>query len=107
MANIWCDFPSPTDIYHLIFRNNRAIANDKNIYEKPEIFNPDRYFDNDGKLTMEGIHPEVWSFGFGRRCVEFGIGIILFLLFYCTMSSICPGRQLALDTVRQAQSAHR
>ncbi|PPQ94347.1 hypothetical protein CVT25_000402 [Psilocybe cyanescens] len=65
----------------IVMANIWAIANDKNIYEKPEIFNPDRYFDNDGKLTTEGIHSEVWSFGFGRRCVEFGIGIILFLLF--------------------------
>ncbi|PPQ86330.1 hypothetical protein CVT25_005631 [Psilocybe cyanescens] len=85
----------------IVMANIWAIANDKNIYEKPEIFNPDRYFDNDGKLSVEGIHPEVWSFGFGRRCVKFGIGIILFLLFYYTMSSICPGRQLALDTVSQ------
>lgn len=85
MANIWYCSSSPSPSSNL--NNNRAIAYDKNIYEKPEIFNPDRYFEKDGKLSTEGIHSEVWSFGFGRRYVHISFDVVLSSLLITQFSA--------------------
>lgn len=51
---------------------DRAIAHDKNVYENPMSFNPERYLDKEGNLVTTGTHSDVWSFGFGRRYVKAG-----------------------------------
>lgn len=59
-----------------VISNIWAMAHDPDKYENPELFNPDRYFDQDGNLMDD---KDVFVFGFGRR--------------------ICPGRHMASATV--------
>ncbi|KJA21666.1 hypothetical protein HYPSUDRAFT_687551 [Hypholoma sublateritium FD-334 SS-4] len=59
-----------------VVSNVWAIAHDPKKYPDPHIFNPSRFFDQDGKLNDDHVG---YVFGFGRR--------------------ICPGRHLASATI--------
>ncbi|KDR82762.1 hypothetical protein GALMADRAFT_238276 [Galerina marginata CBS 339.88] len=64
-----------------VIANIWAISHDPKKFEKPEAFDPDRYFDDKGNLIAE----EIYAFGFGRR--------------------VCVGRHLAASTVWLAIAA--
>ncbi|KAI0076598.1 cytochrome P450 [Panus rudis PR-1116 ss-1] len=57
--------------------NSWAILHDESVYPDPLSFNPDRYFDENGKRNPNVPEPSV-AFGFGRR--------------------ICPGRHFAMNS---------
>ncbi|KAF5330757.1 hypothetical protein D9619_005326 [Psilocybe cf. subviscida] len=51
----------------IIYANLRAMGRDGDIYESPDTFNPERYFDKHGNLNADS---QVIAYGFGRRvCV--------------------------------------
>ncbi|KAJ7669227.1 cytochrome P450 [Mycena polygramma] len=56
----------------IVLSNAWAMTRDESVYQNPEEFNPERFFDANGQLNDES---EILSFGFGRR--------------------ICPGRHAA------------
>ncbi|KAI0076600.1 cytochrome P450 [Panus rudis PR-1116 ss-1] len=58
----------------LCIGNSWAMLHDETVYPDPLTFNPDRYFDENGKRDPNAPEPSV-AFGFGRR--------------------ICPGRHFA------------
>ena len=42
----------------------RAMTRDPEKYKDPEVFNPDRFFDENGELNSDDVG---YAFGFGRR----------------------------------------
>ncbi|KAF8183195.1 cytochrome P450 [Pholiota molesta] len=60
----------------LIHPNIWAMSRDSEKYKDPEVFNPDRFFNENGDLNDDDVS---YTFGFGRR--------------------ICPGRHLASASV--------
>ncbi|TFK40528.1 cytochrome P450 [Crucibulum laeve] len=59
-----------------VIPNAWALGHNEATYPQPELFNPERFFDKDGKLNSDDVG---FVFGFGRR--------------------ICPGRHMASTTV--------
>ncbi|KDR68481.1 hypothetical protein GALMADRAFT_231148 [Galerina marginata CBS 339.88] len=60
----------------IVITNIWKMSHNSSKYDKPETFNPDRFFDREGNLPKEH---DLYAFGFGRR--------------------ICPGRYFASSTV--------
>ncbi|KAF8880394.1 cytochrome P450 [Infundibulicybe gibba] len=60
----------------IIFANIWAMTHDENVYNDPDTFQPERHFDDQGRLSK---NDKILAFGFGRR--------------------ICAGRHLANPTV--------
>lgn len=56
---------------------NRGILHDPDVYPEPMLFKPERYFNTEGKLDYSAIDPARFSFGYGRRSVEFPIPMII------------------------------
>ncbi len=56
-----------TDGRHkIILSRHRSIANDPQNYENPTQFNPDRFYNVNGKGSTT-LDPHEFAFGFGRR----------------------------------------
>ncbi|KAF8174065.1 cytochrome P450 [Pholiota molesta] len=64
--------PKDTAVHYNVW----AMSRDPEKYEEPEIFNPDRFFDENGELNNDDVG---FAFGFGRR--------------------VCPGRHLGVASV--------
>ena len=45
----------------------RAMLHDETVYPNPDIFSPDRFLDESGRLDRSITHPDTACFGFGRR----------------------------------------
>jgi cytochrome P450 len=43
---------------------SRAMSRDSEKYKDPEVFNPDRFFNENGDLNDDDVS---YTFGFGRR----------------------------------------
>lgn len=46
---------------------SRGICHDEKVYPTPEMFNPDRFLDKEGKIDPSVKDPELRIFGSGRR----------------------------------------
>ncbi|KAJ4475102.1 cytochrome P450 [Lentinula lateritia] len=63
----------------LIMANVWSILHDEEDYPEPELFNPSRFLDADGKIDSKVKDPTIPAFGFGRR--------------------VCPGKHMALASL--------
>ncbi|KAJ3907353.1 cytochrome P450-like protein, partial [Lentinula edodes] len=63
----------------LIMANVWSILHDEEDYPEPDLFNPSRFLDADGKIDPEVKDPTIPAFGFGRR--------------------VCPGKHMALASL--------
>ncbi|KAJ3864662.1 cytochrome P450 [Lentinula novae-zelandiae] len=63
----------------LIMANVWSILHDEEDYPEPELFNPSRFLDADGKIDPKVKDPTIPAFGFGRR--------------------VCPGKHMALASL--------
>ena len=45
----------------------RAICRDETIYSDPEVYQPERFLDADGRINTSILAPESRIFGSGRR----------------------------------------
>ncbi|THG92741.1 hypothetical protein EW026_g8263 [Hermanssonia centrifuga] len=56
----------PMGIPHAVMEDDMSIANDPQNYENPTQFNPDRFYNVNGKGSTT-LDPHEFAFGFGRR----------------------------------------
>ncbi|RPD64505.1 cytochrome P450 [Lentinus tigrinus ALCF2SS1-7] len=59
----------------IVLVNQWALSRDETMYAEPEVFEPERFLRDDGRLNPEVRDPTTYVFGFGRR--------------------ICPGKHFA------------
>ena len=80
----------------LSFLSFRSILHDREAFNNPEEFQPERYL-KDGKLNPDVRDPDCAAFGFGRRSVN-GKYSPTYTLSN-SFPSICPGRHLSDDSL--------
>ncbi|KAK0215201.1 cytochrome P450 [Armillaria nabsnona] len=67
---IWRNYCIPKDV--MVIGDHWSICRDPSVFANPEVFDPTRWFDDDGSLKSDA---SLFNFGFGRR--------------------VCPGRHVA------------
>jgi len=60
--------------YVLCCHTGRAMTRDERMYPKPELFNPDRFMNQD-KTKADLTDPKDFIFGFGRRQVIIHVAV--------------------------------
>ena len=71
-------------VTHVVFR---AILHDPNVYPEPEVFNPERFLNQDGTLREDPTLASV--FGFGKRvCPGKHLVDVTLFIFAATVLSV-------------------
>ena len=71
---------------------------DKNVYQEPILFRPERFLKEDGSLNPDVQDPMI-VFGFGRRFVIILATVCMTKITMTSFYRICPGRHMAMDTI--------
>ncbi|KAG6861010.1 hypothetical protein C0995_004863 [Termitomyces sp. Mi166 len=56
-----------------VMPNIWSMTHDESRYPEPDLFKPERFFDENGELNNDD---DILAFGFGRRCVEIGLVVV-------------------------------